>query len=75
MGGDAAAAQGGVTIPLLTGQRLGAYQLVREIGRGGMGSVWLSERADGLYHGQVAIKLLNGSVLNNVGARQRFARP
>ncbi len=71
---DVAAAQGGVTIPLLTGQRLGAYQLVREIGRGGMGSVWLGERADGLYHGQVAIKLLNGSVLNNVGARQRFAR-
>jgi len=64
----------GVTVTLLTGQRLGAYQLVREIGRGGMGSVWLGERADGLYRGQVAIKLLNGAVLNNVGARQRFAR-
>jgi eukaryotic-like serine/threonine-protein kinase len=66
--------QADFTSHLISGQRLGAYQLVREIGRGGMGSVWLGERADGLYHGQVAIKLLNGAVLRNVGARHRFAR-
>ena len=30
---------------------------VREIGRGGMGSVWLAERADGTYKRRVALKL------------------
>jgi hypothetical protein len=37
--------------------RVGPYRLVREIGRGGMGSVWLAERADGLIKRQVALKL------------------
>ncbi len=41
----------------LTGQRVGAYSLIREIGRGGMGSVWLAERADGSFKRQVALKL------------------
>lgn len=57
-----------------TGHRLGAYTLIREIGRGGTGSVWLGERADGLYRGQVAIKLLSAPVLHDTSARQRFAR-
>ncbi|MEM1095796.1 MAG: serine/threonine-protein kinase [Bacteroidota bacterium] len=38
--------------------RLGAYAIREEIGRGGMGSVYLAERADGAYEQQVAIKLL-----------------
>ncbi len=40
------------------GQRLGAYRLVREIGRGGMGTVYLAERADGQFEQRVAIKLI-----------------
>lgn len=56
------------------GARLGAYTLIREIGRGGTGSVWLGERADGLYHGQVAIKFMNAPLLQDVSARQRFER-
>lgn len=39
------------------GDRIGPYRLVREIGRGGMGSVWLAERADGSFERQVALKL------------------
>ncbi len=39
------------------GDRLGPYRLVREIGRGGMGSVWLAERVDGIFQRQVALKL------------------
>lgn len=52
---------------------LGPYRLVREIGRGGMGSVWLARRADGLFEGDVAIKMpreQNGSEAH----RERFAR-
>ncbi len=40
------------------GRRLGAYVVVSEIGRGGMGNVYLAERADGQFEKQVAIKLL-----------------
>ncbi len=40
------------------GQRLGAYELVREVGRGGMGAVYLARRADGRFEQQVAVKLL-----------------
>jgi eukaryotic-like serine/threonine-protein kinase len=42
----------------LVGQTIGAYRVLRHIGSGGMGQVWLAERADGRYDGQVAIKLL-----------------
>jgi eukaryotic-like serine/threonine-protein kinase len=41
-----------------TGERLGRYRIVREIGRGGMGVVYLGERADGQYQRRVAIKLI-----------------
>ncbi|HJT80579.1 MAG TPA: serine/threonine-protein kinase, partial [Chthoniobacterales bacterium] len=40
------------------GQRVGAYRIVSEIGRGGMGNVYLAERADGQFEKKVAIKLL-----------------
>ena len=37
--------------------RIGPYRLLREIGHGGMASVWLAERADGLLDRVVALKL------------------
>ena len=43
----------------LAGKRLGPWRLVREIGRGGMGAVWLAERDDGEYAQQAAVKLVN----------------
>ncbi len=39
------------------GTAVGPWRLLREIGAGGMGSVWLAERADGAYQRQVALKL------------------
>src|SRR5437868_10163502 len=40
------------------GQRIGPYQLIREIGRGGMGTVYMAERADEQYQKLVAIKVV-----------------
>lgn len=40
-----------------TGGHIGPYKLIRELGRGGMGSVWLASRADGAFMRSVALKL------------------
>ena len=48
----------GATGPRWEGRRIGAYRLVREVGRGGMSRVFLAERADGQFEQQVALKLL-----------------
>jgi non-specific serine/threonine protein kinase/serine/threonine-protein kinase len=40
------------------GRRIGAYRIVREIARGGMGTVFLAERADGQYEQRVAVKVI-----------------
>jgi len=42
----------------MAGARIGAYKIVREIGRGGMGAVYLAVRADSEYQKRVAIKLV-----------------
>jgi tetratricopeptide (TPR) repeat protein len=39
------------------GDLVGPYRLIREIGRGGMGAVWLAVRADGSLKRQIALKL------------------
>jgi serine/threonine-protein kinase len=57
----------------LAGVRLGAYRLVRPVGHGGMGSVWLAERADGRFDARVAVKLLNPALLGRAG-EARFLR-
>jgi eukaryotic-like serine/threonine-protein kinase len=40
------------------GRRIGPYELVAELGRGGMGQVFRARRADGQYQSEVAIKLV-----------------
>ncbi len=40
------------------GREIGAYRILSEIGRGGMGAVYLAERADGSFKQQVAIKII-----------------
>ena len=44
------------------GQRIGTYQVVRELGHGGMGAVHLAVRADDQYRKQVAIKVALGPI-------------
>lgn len=55
------------------GQTVGAYTLERELGHGGMGSVWLARRTDGRYEGQVAIKFLQAGLFGSGGVA-RFER-
>ncbi len=57
------------------GQRIGAYAIVRQLGRGGMGAVYLAERADGQFEKQVAIKVLKrGTDTDEVLHRFRVER-
>jgi eukaryotic-like serine/threonine-protein kinase len=46
------------------GSRIGPYRIVRELGSGGMGSVYLAERDDGEFQQRVAIKIVRGGFAN-----------
>jgi serine/threonine protein kinase len=48
----------------IVGRRLGAYEVTREIGRGGMGAVFEARRADDSYSKTVAIKVISSAVLS-----------
>lgn len=45
---------------LQAGERVGAFRIVGEIGRGGLGIVYRAERDDGSYSQQVALKVMAG---------------
>ena len=51
---------------------IGPYRVISPLGQGGMGSVWLAERADGLFTRRVALKLVHRSL--EAAATERFAR-
>ncbi|CAN5530042.1 hypothetical protein BH20VER3_BH20VER3_08880 [soil metagenome] len=42
----------------LAGRQFGAYQIIREIGRGGLGAVYLARRSDDEYRKEVAVKVI-----------------
>src|SRR3974390_1884624 len=59
----------------LIGQRLGAYQIVSEIGKGGMGEVYRALRVDDQYQKEVAIKVIRaGRESAFVGSRFKNER-
>ena len=63
----------GATLP--SGTRLGAYSIVKLIGRGGMGEVYLAIRADGHFEQTVALKLVragSGTSVERFNAERQF---
>ena len=60
-----------------SGETVGAYRLIHPLGRGGMGEVYLGERADGLFEQKVAIKLVkrgmdSREILRRFGRERRI---
>jgi serine/threonine-protein kinase len=55
------------------GDGVGPYRLIRELGSGGMGAVWLAERRDGMVNRPVALKLPHGA-WKRAGLAERMAR-
>ena len=53
------------------GRHIGPWEIERELGRGGMGAVYLASRADGEYRAKVAIKVLRSGLVS-ADALQRF---
>ncbi len=62
-------APGGLTANL----SIGPYRLIRELGLGGMGAVWLAERSDGTLKRMVALKLPHAGPFQRQFA-ERFER-
>lgn len=59
----------------LDGQMLGHYRLVRKLGSGGMGDVYLAERADDEYQQRVAIKIVRSGLFSpQIQSRLRMER-
>jgi eukaryotic-like serine/threonine-protein kinase len=65
----------GVHAPKMTGDRIGHYRVLHTLGVGGMGEVYLAERADAEFEQQVAIKVVHGgSLARGVQSRLKIER-
>ncbi len=69
--GEAMGGEANDSIPRFIGY--GAYEIVRELGRGGMGAVYLARRVDGTFDRDVAVKVVRGDRLAPT-ALERFSR-
>ena len=49
----------------LIGKEIGKYRIISELGAGGMGAVYLAERADGAFEQRVALKLIRRAVVSD----------
>ncbi len=52
------------------GRRVGPYELLRQIGHGGMGSVFLARRTDREYESRVAVKIIRPGLLSEEALRR-----
>lgn len=59
--------------PTRIGLQLGPWRIVSELGSGGMGEVYLAQRADGAYEGRAAIKILKRG-MDSAAVLARFAQ-
>ena len=66
-------ARTGTVNAIVAGAHIGPYELVRQLGAGGMAEVWLARRADGAFKREVALKLPALSRLRE-DLEHRFAR-
>src|SRR5688572_23420620 len=69
--GNAIAGIEHVAAALPDGCQIGVYRIVRELGRGGMGTVYLAERCDAQFDMRVAIKLIKRG-MDSDAVLQRF---
>lgn len=70
-GAGVVAAEAGPFAPGLSGGLLGPWRLLRPIGEGGMGVVWLAERADKAFERQAAVKIIRPG-FDSAAVHQRF---